>query len=235
MTDPSTWEVYLVTDRTFSRGRSTREIVEAAVRGGASAVQLREKDLDTRSFLAEGRAIRTLLKDAGVPLIINDRIDIALALDAEGVHLGRSDMPADVARRLLGPDLIIGLSVEEPRHVTSHETQYVDYLGISPVFLTATKTELEKAWGLEGDSRSRDHDGFAPHCHRIGETGERPRSHRSGCRLRGRSDGRHRCRRSRTSRPNASGRGEGREGGTDARIRHVNLHSLELPTSHNES
>ncbi len=150
MTDPSTWEVYLVTDRTFSRGRSTREIVEAAVRGGASAVQLREKDLDTRSFLAEGRAIRTLLKDAGVPLIINDRIDIALALDAEGVHLGRSDMPADVARRLLGPDRIIGLSVEEPRHVTSHETQYVDYLGISPVFLTATKTELEKAWGLEG-------------------------------------------------------------------------------------
>ncbi|MFH1115511.1 MAG: thiamine phosphate synthase [Pseudomonadota bacterium] len=155
MTDPSSWEVYLVTDRTFSRGRSTREIVEAAVRAGVSAVQLREKDLDTRRFLEEGRAIRALLKEAGVPLIINDRVDIALALDAEGVHLGRSDMPADVARRLLGPDRIIGLSVEEPRHITSRETLCVDYLGISPVFLTATKAELKSAWGLEGIRKAR--------------------------------------------------------------------------------
>ncbi len=155
MTDPSTWEVYLVTDRMLSRGRPTREIVEAAVRGGVSAVQLREKDLDTRSFLEEGRAILDLLKHAGVPLIINDRIDIALALDAEGVHLGQSDMPADIARKILGSDRIIGLSVEEPGHITSGEATYADYLGISPVFLTPTKTDLEKAWGLEGLRKAR--------------------------------------------------------------------------------
>jgi len=155
MTDPSAWDVYLVTDRAFSRGRSTREIVEAAVRGGVSVVQLREKDLDTREFLEEGRGIREILKDAGVPLIINDRIDIALALDAEGVHLGQSDMPADIARKLLGPDRIIGLSVEEPGHITGHEAAYADYLGISPVFLTPTKTDLEKAWGLDGLREAR--------------------------------------------------------------------------------
>ena len=155
MTDPSTWEVYLVTDRTFSCGRTTREIVEAAIRGGVSAVQLREKELDTRDFLEEGREIRTLLKDAGVPLIINDRIDIALALDADGVHLGRSDMPANIAREILGPDRIIGLSVEEPEHITSDDTSYADYLGISPVFLTPTKTDLERAWGLDGLRKAR--------------------------------------------------------------------------------
>jgi thiamine-phosphate pyrophosphorylase len=155
MTDPSTWEVYLVTDRALSRGRSTREIVEAAVRGGVSVVQLREKDLNTRKFLEEGRGIRRFLKDAGVPLIINDRIDIALALDAEGVHLGQSDMPADIARKLLGPGRIVGLSVEEPGHITSDEAAYADYLGISPVFLTPTKTDLEKGWGLEGLRKAR--------------------------------------------------------------------------------
>lgn len=155
MTDPSTWDVYLVTDRVSSRGRSTRDIVEAAVRGGVSVVQLREKDLDTREFLEEGRRIREFLKYSGVPLIINDRIDIALALDADGVHLGRSDMPADIARKLLGPDRIIGLSVEEPEHITETEVAFVDYLGISPVFLTPTKTDLEKAWGIEGLRKAR--------------------------------------------------------------------------------
>jgi thiamine-phosphate pyrophosphorylase len=155
MTNPSSWEVYLVTDRTYSLGRSTRQIVEAAIRGGVSVVQLREKDLDTRDFLEEGRQIRDLLRDAGVPLIINDRIDIALALDAEGVHLGRSDMPPDVARKILGPDRIIGLSVEEPSHINEPDVSFVDYLGISPVFLTPTKTDLSTAWGLEGLRKAR--------------------------------------------------------------------------------
>jgi thiamine-phosphate pyrophosphorylase len=91
----------------------TLEIVEAAVAGGVSAVQLREKDLDTREFYEEGLRIRDLLRTSGVPLIINDRIDLALALDADGVHLGQSDMPVNVARRILGPDRVIGLSVEK--------------------------------------------------------------------------------------------------------------------------
>lgn len=155
MIDPAAWEVYLVTDREFSRGRSNREIVEAAVRGGVSAVQLREKDLDTRSFLEQGLKIRDLLRSAGVPLIINDRIDIALALDADGVHLGQSDMPADIARSLLGPGRIIGLSVEEPAHLSPRETSSVDYLGVSPIFLTPTKTDLSTAWGIEGLRKAR--------------------------------------------------------------------------------
>ena len=150
MIDPSSWEVYLVTDREYSLGRSTREIVEAAVRGGVSVVQLREKHLDTRSFLREGHEIRDLLRVAGVPLIINDRIDIALALDADGVHLGQSDMPADIARRLLGPERIIGLSVEASAHFTGPEISSVDYLGVSPIFPTPTKTDLSTAWGIEG-------------------------------------------------------------------------------------
>ncbi len=155
MNDPASWDVYLVTDRSFSRGRTNLEIVEAAVRGGVSVVQLREKDLETRDFYREGLAIRDCLKAAGVPLIINDRIDVALALDADGVHLGRSDMPADVARRLLGPDKIIGLSVNEPAHMLEDVVSLVNYLAVSPVFFTATKTDITKPWGLEGLRKAR--------------------------------------------------------------------------------
>lgn len=155
MNVPASWDVYLVTDRSFSRGRTTFEIVEAAVRGGVSVVQLREKELETGDFYQEGLAIRYCLKAAGVPLIINDRIDIALALDADGVHLGRSDMPADVARRLLGPDKIIGLSVNEPAHVVEDVVSLVNYLAISPLFFTATKTDITTPWGLEGLRKAR--------------------------------------------------------------------------------
>lgn len=150
MSHPSRWEVYLVTDRSLSRGRSNREIVEAAIRGGVSVVQLREKGLETRLFYEEGLKIRDLLKSAGVPLIINDRIDLALALGADGVHLGQNDMPVEIARSILGPDRIIGLSVETPSHVTEKAISSIDYLAVSPVFLTDTKAELKKAWGLEG-------------------------------------------------------------------------------------
>jgi thiamine-phosphate pyrophosphorylase len=147
---PAAWDVYLVTDRALSKGRSTLEIVEAALRGGISAVQLREKDLEARAFYEEGLKIRHLLRSAGVPLIVNDRIDVALALDADGVHLGQSDMPAGVARTLLGPDRIIGLSVEDPSHINQDAVCCTDYLGVSPIFLTGTKTELIRAWELDG-------------------------------------------------------------------------------------
>ena len=150
MKDPASWEIYLVTDRAFSRGRSTLEIVEAAVAGGVSAVQLREKDLDTREFYEEGLRIRDFLRSSGVPLIINDRIDLALALDADGVHLGQGDMPVNVARRILGPDRVIGLSVEKLAQISDGAVAHANYLGISPVFLTGTKPELDTSWGLEG-------------------------------------------------------------------------------------
>jgi len=147
---PAFWNVCLVTARALSKGRSTLEIVLAAVKGGVSAVQLREKDLETRAFYEEGLRVRDILRTAGVPFIINDRIDIGLALDAEGVHLGRSDMPADVARKLLGPDRIIGLSVNEPTNITEESASYADYLAISPLFVTSTKQDITTPWGLDG-------------------------------------------------------------------------------------
>jgi thiamine-phosphate pyrophosphorylase len=150
MKDPASWEIYLVTDRALSRGRSTLEIVEAAVAGGVSAVQLREKDLETRDFCEEGLRIRDLLRSSGVPLIINDRVDVALALDADGIHLGQSDMPVKLARQILGPDRIIGLSVEKLAQINDGAVAHANYLGISPVFLTSTKPELDTSWGVEG-------------------------------------------------------------------------------------
>lgn len=155
MNDPASWEIYLVTDRAFSKGRSTLKMVEAAVAGGISAVQLREKDLGTRDFYEEGLSIRDFLRSSGVPLIINDRIDLALALDADGVHLGQSDMPAHVARRILGPDRLIGVSVEKPEHINDVAESSANYLGISPIFLTSTKPELDSSWGLEGIRQAR--------------------------------------------------------------------------------
>lgn len=155
MKDPRTWDVYLVTDRGFSKGRSTLEIVEQAVCGGVSVVQLREKDLSTKAFYEEGLRIRDFLRARRVPLIINDRLDIALALDADGVHVGQDDMPLAVARGILGPGRIIGLSVNEPGHINPETAALADYFAISPVFETPTKTDTTEPWGLSGLRRAR--------------------------------------------------------------------------------
>ncbi len=155
MKSPSEWDLYLVTDRYFSKNRSTVEIVEKSVQGGVSVVQLREKDLCTRDFYEEGHQIKDFLKRSGIPLIINDRIDIALALDADGVHLGQKDMPLAQARKILGPDRIIGLSVECLADINREAETYADYLALSPVFHTATKTDISAPWGLEGIRKAR--------------------------------------------------------------------------------
>ena len=131
-------------------GRSLADVVAAAVQGGVSCVQLREKNLSTREFLAQAFVLKKLLAPHGVPLVINDRIDIALACDAEGVHLGQSDLPVDKARRLLPPGIFIGLSVESLEEVLHSATLPLDYLGVSPIFATPTKTDTKHAWGLDG-------------------------------------------------------------------------------------
>jgi len=113
-------------------------------------VQLREKACATLEFVELGRAVAALLRKTPVPLLINDRVDVALAISADGVHIGQSDMPYADARRLLGPEAIIGLSVESEADALAAETLDVDYLGLSPVFTTPTKTELTKQLGLEG-------------------------------------------------------------------------------------
>ena len=142
--------LYLVTDQASLRGRALSDVVLAAVHGGVTCVQLREKQLDSRDFHAQALALMDLLRPLGVPLIINDRLDIALACGAQGVHLGQSDLPVQAARALLPPEVFIGWSVETPAHVAQSASLPVDYLGVSPVFATPTKTDTAAPWGLEG-------------------------------------------------------------------------------------
>ena len=144
------WSLYLVTDSCQSQGRSNLEIIQASVRGGATVVQLREKEMTSRTFYEKGLQIREFLKQAGVLFLINDRVDMVLALDADGVHLGKNDMPVPIARKLLGNDKIIGMSVEHPDEVEAAERDGADYLGASPIYTTPTKPELETGLGLEG-------------------------------------------------------------------------------------
>jgi thiamine-phosphate pyrophosphorylase len=151
--DPKVLRTYLVTDRELCGERGVAAVVAAAVRGGVSCVQLREKAAPTRDMVMLGLSLKAVLQAHGVPLVINDRIDVALACSADGVHLGQTDMPAPMARRLLPDHMFIGWSVETLDQVTqamAWPSGTVDYLGVSPVFDTATKTDLGQAWGLAG-------------------------------------------------------------------------------------
>ena len=149
------YSLYLVTDRALARGRATAEIVRAAVAGGATCVQLREKECGTREFIAEARAVQAALRDTGVPLIVNDRVDVALAVGAEGVHLGQRDMPLADARRLGPPGWIIGVSAESVEDAVRAEREGADYVGASPVFATPTKADHAAPLGLDGLRRLR--------------------------------------------------------------------------------
>jgi thiamine-phosphate pyrophosphorylase len=149
------WELYLVTDRGLAGGRPLEGLVEAAVRGGATAVQLREKHCSTRDFVELGRALYRLLAPLEIPLIVNDRLDVALAIGASGVHLGQQDMDYESARRLLGPEAVIGLSIETVEQARAAERLDADYLGVGPVFPTPTKADAAPALGLAGLARVR--------------------------------------------------------------------------------
>lgn len=151
------YSLYLVTDRQLSLGRPTTAIVAAAIRGGVSCVQLREKEMSTREFVAEAKTLKELLSPAGIPLIINDRVDIALAVAAEGVHLGQSDMHIRDARRLLGKTTIIGISAESLEDAQEAAEEGADYIGISPVYATATKSDIATPLGLDGVAEIRHH------------------------------------------------------------------------------
>jgi len=142
------WRLYLVTDRGLARGRPMASVVEAAVRGGATAVQLREKNSGTREFVQLGRELKKLLAPLEVPLIVNDRVDIALEIGADGVHIGQQDMDYEGARRLLGPGAIIGLSIETIEQARAAVPLDVDYLGVGPVFATATKMDAAPPLGV---------------------------------------------------------------------------------------
>jgi thiamine-phosphate pyrophosphorylase len=155
MRDRKIQGLMLVTDRVLCQPRSVEDVVMQAVRGGALWVQLREKHLPTRAFIEQALRIKERLALTDVPLIVNDRVDVALAVGADGVHLGQADMPVPIARRLLGPGPIIGLSVERWPDVEEAQDLDVDYLGVSPVFATSTKADTKSPWGLPGLARIR--------------------------------------------------------------------------------
>jgi len=150
------YSVYLVTDFDLARGRTTRDIVAAAIRGGVSCVQLREKKRGTREFIEEALSIRELLARHGIPLIINDRLDVALAVKADGVHLGQKDMPCLMARQLAPKDMIVGISAESLEDAIQAEKDGADYVGVSPVFATPTKTDAAEPLGLDNLRRIRE-------------------------------------------------------------------------------
>lgn len=139
--------LYLVTDERLSRGRATAEIVRAAIRGGIDAVQLRGKDLPAREQLAIGRELRAITRDAGVLFIVNDRVDLALALAADGVHVGQDDLPAEIVRRLVGPEMIIGVSAATIPEALAARAARADYLGVGAIYGTATKLDAGAATG----------------------------------------------------------------------------------------
>lgn len=149
------WRLYLVTDGALASPGPLERLVEEAVLGGVGAVQLREKTAGTREFVARARRLLRLLRPQGIPLLVNDRVDVALAAGADGVHLGQEDMPVAEARHLLGPERLIGLSLESLEQLAEAEALDVAYYGVSPIFQTPTKTDTRGAWGLGGLAQLR--------------------------------------------------------------------------------
>ncbi|MFN1514850.1 thiamine phosphate synthase [Vibrio owensii] len=143
------YRLYLVTDDQQDLA-TLKRVVRKAVEGGVTMVQVREKHGDVRAFIKRAQAVKDILKDTDVPLIINDRVDVALAVDADGVHLGQSDMPATIARELIGPNKILGLSIENEEQLAQADSLPIDYIGLSAIFATPTKTNTKKHWGIDG-------------------------------------------------------------------------------------
>ncbi|MEV0528653.1 thiamine phosphate synthase [Streptomyces sp. NPDC050439] len=152
MRPPLDLSLYLVTDTRLCRDRGVAATVAAAVRGGVTAVQLRDPDADARALFTLGRAIQAELAGTDVPLIVNDRLDVAVWLDADGVHLGQRDVSPATARRQLGPQAYVGLSVSRPEQL-AHVPDAVDHLGVGPVFEQSTKPDADTPLGLDGLAR----------------------------------------------------------------------------------
>ena len=146
--------LYLVTDPELARGRRLTDVVAAAVRGGVTLVQLRDKHAGGRSLLERARALKSVLDPLGVPLLVNDRVDVAHAAGA-GCHVGQSDLPAAAARAILGPDAILGVSLDNPEQARAIDPAMVDYVAHGPFAATATKADAGGAVGAEGLAAAR--------------------------------------------------------------------------------
>lgn len=141
--------LYLITDRELSRGRLTPEVVKAALAGGVDVVQLRDKTVETSLMVEDGLRVRELTAKAGKPLIVNDRIDVALAIEADGAHVGQTDIPAAMARALLAVPRILGVSTSEADMARRAFQDRADYIGFGPLYHTATKQTVASPRGLE--------------------------------------------------------------------------------------
>ncbi len=137
------YTLYVCTDRGLMSSPTIEESVEKAIKGGAEVIQLREKDASGRSFLQIAESVHAITRRYGIPLIINDRVDIALAVGAEGVHLGQDDIPARDARRIIGPDMILGVSASSLEEARQAERDGADYLGVGAMNPTMTKSDAD--------------------------------------------------------------------------------------------
>ncbi|MFW5741454.1 MAG: thiamine phosphate synthase [Myxococcota bacterium] len=142
--------LYVVTDREQAGERGVAHVVRAAIEGGATIIQLRDKRAGTRELVEQARALVALCRPHRVPLLVNDRVDVALAAGADGVHLGQSDMDLSDARRLMGDEAIIGVSVRDAREVTLAERHGASYVAANGVWATATKTDFGLPLGEAG-------------------------------------------------------------------------------------
>ena len=140
--------LYLITDRSLSRGRSTAEVVREAVAGGVDVVQLRDKQVETAELVLEGLRVHEITARHGVPLIVNDRIDVALAIEAEGAHVGQTDLPAPMARKLLAPRALLGVSTSSVAMARGAQQQLADYVGFGPIYQTYTKETAAPPRGI---------------------------------------------------------------------------------------
>lgn len=139
MTSINDCKLYVITGENYHRGRELLDVMEAAIRGGADVVQLRDKEAAPAELLEKARALRELTRRLGVLFIVNDHPEIALEADADGVHLGQDDLPIEDARRMLGPERIVGISTHSIAQARAAEKAGADYIGVGPVFPTGTK------------------------------------------------------------------------------------------------
>lgn len=141
-------KVYAITDRTIAKLSHSQQ-VRQFVEGGIRLIQLREKHLGPRDWLEDAAEAAKIARESNATLIVNDRVDVALAIDAHGVHLGQTDLPPDVARRLVGPEKIIGVSTHNLDQVADAMSQPVDYIAFGPIFPTTSKTDPDEVTGVE--------------------------------------------------------------------------------------
>ena len=143
MLNRADYQLYLVTDRNCLQQQTLEQAVEQAILGGVTLVQLREKAIASKAFYERALRIKAICHHYNVPLLINDRVDIALAVEADGVHIGQSDLPCGVVRQILGKDKIIGVSARTAQQAIQAQADGADYLGVGAMFATSTKADAQ--------------------------------------------------------------------------------------------